>query len=194
MKCPKCGYNSFEHLASCKKCKADLSETKQRLGISPVTLPAFLAPAMEPSEHPTAPEATEPADDMFSWEITEGNVSGGEPLPFGPMAGDAGLKEEADAGFPAADDGFSFNDAAELPAGQQAVSTARDDMTSFAGMLETIDRELPVPDPLEGFSFDTPEETKKDDIFSEDAERKKPVTDDFDDLFSDDEKTGGGET
>lgn len=33
MKCPKCGYNSFESLASCKKCSTDLSEHKAKFGL-----------------------------------------------------------------------------------------------------------------------------------------------------------------
>lgn len=39
MKCPKCGYNSFDYLDSCKKCGKDLVEFKQRYGIKSVLLP-----------------------------------------------------------------------------------------------------------------------------------------------------------
>ena len=30
MKCPKCGYHSFEHLDSCKKCSQGLSDHKEK--------------------------------------------------------------------------------------------------------------------------------------------------------------------
>lgn len=30
MKCPKCGYHSFDHLDSCKKCSIDLTEHKDK--------------------------------------------------------------------------------------------------------------------------------------------------------------------
>jgi len=38
MKCPKCGYNSFDHLDQCKKCTTDLTEHKARFGIKSVLL------------------------------------------------------------------------------------------------------------------------------------------------------------
>ncbi|WP_020677216.1 hypothetical protein [Geopsychrobacter electrodiphilus] len=38
MKCPKCGYNSFDHLDSCKKCGKDLAEHKARFNIRSVLL------------------------------------------------------------------------------------------------------------------------------------------------------------
>lgn len=44
MRCPKCGYNSFDHLAQCKKCGIDLTRTRQELGMLHVepTNPFFL--------------------------------------------------------------------------------------------------------------------------------------------------------
>ncbi len=36
MKCPKCGYHSFDHLDACKKCREDLRPHKAKLGISAV--------------------------------------------------------------------------------------------------------------------------------------------------------------
>jgi uncharacterized RDD family membrane protein YckC len=33
MKCPKCGYNSFDHLESCKKCGEDMETHKARFGL-----------------------------------------------------------------------------------------------------------------------------------------------------------------
>jgi hypothetical protein len=39
MKCPKCGFNSFEYLDSCKKCGNDLLAFKMSLGIQPVVMP-----------------------------------------------------------------------------------------------------------------------------------------------------------
>lgn len=34
MKCPKCGFQSFNHLATCKKCGRNLSDLKDKLGFS----------------------------------------------------------------------------------------------------------------------------------------------------------------
>jgi hypothetical protein len=33
MKCPKCGYNSFEHLSECKKCGQDLADHKAKFNL-----------------------------------------------------------------------------------------------------------------------------------------------------------------
>lgn len=32
MRCPKCGFNSFDYLSECRKCGADLTKTRQELG------------------------------------------------------------------------------------------------------------------------------------------------------------------
>jgi len=47
MKCPKCGFVTFDHLAACKKCQASLSEARQALGLaqSPVSAAALEAEA-----------------------------------------------------------------------------------------------------------------------------------------------------
>ncbi len=36
MKCDKCGFVSFDHLAQCRRCGADLEAVRERLGFSPV--------------------------------------------------------------------------------------------------------------------------------------------------------------
>ena len=33
MRCPKCGYNQFDHPDTCSKCRADLSEERNRLNL-----------------------------------------------------------------------------------------------------------------------------------------------------------------
>jgi len=38
MKCPKCGYNSFDYLDSCKKCNKDLTEHRARFNIQSILL------------------------------------------------------------------------------------------------------------------------------------------------------------
>ena len=70
MKCPKCGYNSFEYLDNCKKCNVDLSSHKMSLGIRSIILPAARVsqPAAEPAVAASPAQAMEPADDGFSWE------------------------------------------------------------------------------------------------------------------------------
>jgi len=203
MKCPKCGYNSFEHLSSCKKCHADLTAHKENLGIRPLVLPASLHQATPAS---TVPEET--TDNLYSWDIADNTVAETEPLPIAP------------GGEPPADNidiSFTFDDLPDstfvtgtdsssapstgkpAPASEQPSSFETDDeMANFADMIETIDREAPVQVTLEDFNFGDLEGFKKVDIFAEDTEEKgasagsksvKP--DDIDDIFRNDEKTGG---
>ena len=89
MKCPKCNYNSFEYLDSCKKCNNDLAAFKQSHGIRAIVIPlhsrtagaavaagsaalaaaASLAPGIvdEPAAvvMPAAAAAVKPGDDIF---------------------------------------------------------------------------------------------------------------------------------
>ncbi|HEY6839535.1 MAG TPA: hypothetical protein VI389_12395 [Geobacteraceae bacterium] len=55
MKCPKCGYNSFEYLDSCRKCGTDLAAHKKSFRIRPLILPH------EAGRAPVATAATAPA-------------------------------------------------------------------------------------------------------------------------------------
>ncbi len=210
MKCPKCGYNSFEHLSACKKCSADLTAYKESLGIRPTVLPTFLQPATPAPQSPAATVApSEVTDDLFSWDIAEDAATGAEPMPFEPVAA-----AEAAPATDGDDFAFSFDDLqgvsaapkAPLPGGGNAGTEAPapwetpaktgGDVTSFAGMLESIEREAPAPEMPDEFSFDGLEGFEKVDIFAEGAEQKEKRVepapsdpDDFDALFSDEEKS-----
>ena len=51
MRCPKCGYVSFDHLDACKECGADLQEERQRRGV-----PVFTAAPLLSSPRPISPQ------------------------------------------------------------------------------------------------------------------------------------------
>lgn len=69
MKCPKCGYNSFEYLDSCKKCKNDLSAFKQAHGIRSAAVPAVAVAAASAVAVAAIAAAAPPAkDETFTWE------------------------------------------------------------------------------------------------------------------------------
>src|ERR1039458_6346395 len=75
MKCPKCGFNSFEFLDNCKKCNASLTPLKNKLGIRAFVMPPYHIPSSGAgvatgSEVIGAMEAA-PADE-FSWESPPG--------------------------------------------------------------------------------------------------------------------------
>lgn len=48
MKCPKCGYHSFDHLDSCKKCGQGLAEHKAKFNLRGFFAPGHIA-AAEPA-------------------------------------------------------------------------------------------------------------------------------------------------
>ncbi|KAF0221242.1 MAG: hypothetical protein FD174_380 [Geobacteraceae bacterium] len=89
MKCPKCGYNSFEFLDSCKKCSNDLVPFKESHGIRAVILP-FRRPSPDTAppettgfsesvmKNPSAPNT----EDIFTWDTPAETVAAklDEPL------------------------------------------------------------------------------------------------------------------
>lgn len=77
MKCPKCGYTSFESNDTCKKCSHDLTAHRETYGLKPVVFQVeertAMAAAMAVEAASTvAPQqpAEQPAD-MFSFDIPE---------------------------------------------------------------------------------------------------------------------------
>lgn len=80
MKCPKCGFNSFEYYDSCKKCSSDLTGYKQTYSITSIVMPqeakeklaAGLQSAESAAEHV---RASETHDDIFSFNLPEDTTS-----------------------------------------------------------------------------------------------------------------------
>jgi hypothetical protein len=185
MKCPKCGFNSFEYYDNCKKCSADLIGYKQTHSITAIVLPleakeklAAEFRTLSESDEQTL-DAPESHDDIFSFD----------------------LPEDAGAGAVDVDDPFNFDEPAS-PTGGAAVKSD-DDL--FANLLETTSQAddspfsaqtvvvdtPPVSQPaapafsggpgefdLESFSWD---ETPA----SSEAPVQNNVADDFDSLFGD---------
>jgi len=60
MKCPKCGYHSFDHLDSCKKCNNDLVEHKAKFNLR-----GFFSPGQ------AAVVASEPVIDEIDEDMEE---------------------------------------------------------------------------------------------------------------------------
>jgi len=86
MKCPKCGFNSFEYLDSCKKCGNDLSTFKMSLGIQPVVMPPGVFAGHEPPREETEPELT------ITPEVAAALASTGDEFEF-----DTGVVAPAEA-------------------------------------------------------------------------------------------------
>lgn len=175
MKCPKCGFNSFEFHDSCKKCSNDLTSYKATYGIKPIVLPAEVRAGMagellaQSALNNPQPAASEAPMDMFSFDVPD--------APATPAI---------------ADDPFNFDDEPTAPSGgsfamddndRSAQAKAEDD--AFADLLEsTSQKEEPAAGNAKGgtelgnFSWDdTPDEPT--------GGSAKPVEDDFNSLFGD---------
>jgi len=93
MKCPKCGYISFETSDSCRKCSNDLSAFRQAHGLTPIVLPAAVRASMakslgagETEHHPSQ----EPANDAFTFDLPQHEslrhrLPPATPLPLSPV-------------------------------------------------------------------------------------------------------------
>jgi predicted nucleic acid-binding Zn-ribbon protein len=81
MKCPKCGFNSFEYYDSCKKCSSDLVGYKQTYSITSMVLPLEakekLAAEFRSTESATDQigDTTETHDDIFSFDLPDNSQS-----------------------------------------------------------------------------------------------------------------------
>lgn len=119
MKCPKCGFNSFEFYDKCKKCSNDLVGYKQTYSISSLVLPREAKEQLAAefrSNESSADEmhvAAEAHDDIFSFDLPE---------------------ESSPASHQSADDPFSFDDPSPSPR-QEISAQSEDDV--FADLLES---------------------------------------------------------
>jgi hypothetical protein len=187
MKCPKCGYNSFEFYDICKKCSGDLSGYKQTYGITPIVLPLEIREKMAEEFRAASvaagqlTESIETQEDMFAFDLPEDTASS-----------TATSTATASASFN--DDPFNFDD--EPPAAAQKQSIV--DADPFADLLESTPQVSddpfgapPAPAArtaeatiapgefdLENFSWDDTPETST-------VGGEKDTVDDFDSLFGD---------
>lgn len=95
MKCPKCGYTSFDYLQNCKKCGADFTEVKTRYNLRSILFPnAPVKPAPKAElaagkNDPPLTEADPPGS--FFFDPAEVNDTGADvaALDGGPLFGSA---------------------------------------------------------------------------------------------------------
>lgn len=181
MKCPKCGFNSFEYYDDCKKCSSDLTGYKQTYSITSMVLPQeakeklaaeFLSTESAPEQNAAAAETH---DDIFSFDLPDDSpstvVQNKDPFDFiNPSSGvnkAAASNFEADA-FANLLESTSQSDDSPFAAPQTpapSVAAPGANSTSGAGEFD-----------LESFSWDdAPSDTA--------AAGSAEGTDDFDSLF-----------
>jgi hypothetical protein len=191
MKCPKCGYNSFECFTTCKKCSQNLTEFKDKLGLRPIVLQTETRSAMvaamaaEAALGETAQQPVEQPSDMFSFDIPDDKTPAATSKTT--AADDFFNFTDQPAATPSGGFGdFSFEDGQEI----KKPATMDD---AFASLLESTPHGLASPPAAPPASSSSEPGSSLDefdlDSFSWDetpgtpaGADKKPV-DDFDSLF-----------
>jgi len=111
MKCPKCGFTSFDFLENCKKCGGDLQDHKSKFGLRSLIFPGFQstepAPSLidENSEEFTDAAGTDSGDFGFDFMSDDEQPAEEEGLGGDGELADSPVDTEDSAVF--ADDPFS---------------------------------------------------------------------------------------
>lgn len=185
MKCPKCGFNSFEFYDSCKKCSSDLIGYKQTYSITSMVLPQEakekLAAEFRSTESTTDQSTVthEAHDDIFSFDL---------PDEIPPSSGQRN------------DDPFNFDEPAS---GVNQTNNIKSEDDVFADLLESTSQSEDSPFAAESLteppahaalktadSTSVPGEFDLESFSWEDtsvapASDNKDAADDFDALFGD---------
>ena len=131
MKCPKCGYVSFDYLDSCRQCSTNLTETRKKLGLEllPSSVPETLLGLA------VAESASLSEDSDFTFQ--EPDAEQKEDLVFS----DSDLFAESDLDF----------STEQLELGLGDTPSPLEDGQSGAGDLGPIDFDFPESDEAEPF-------------------------------------------
>lgn len=186
MKCPKCGFNSFEYYDSCKKCASDLIGYKQTYSVGSMVLPLEakekLAAGFRSAEIATDQigNTAETHDDIFSFDLPDDSPStpahhNNDPFNFdepSPEMKQSSSSKSEDDVFADLLESTSQGDESPFAAAQAEVAGA-------PAPAKAVDSSSgPGEFDLEKFSWDdTPAPTAAPDSTA--------VTDDFDSLFGD---------
>jgi len=147
MKCPKCGYISFDHLEACKKCQANLVEPRHALGLAEG---AVSAAALEAAANAQAAEQAQAAAELVAEERVDAPVAG-EPIAEEPVA-----EEPVDESI-VDEPGFELDTAAlegAGPEGPQVSEASKVSEVKAAAMPELIPVELSAEDIVEDIAED----------------------------------------
>jgi uncharacterized RDD family membrane protein YckC len=173
MRCPKCGYNSFDHLDNCKKCGKELLEYKQRFGIKSVLFPGQMKPIMSSEEN------YESASEDVVVAAAAVTVAGS--AAFGATSATVGTEASASD---ADDFGFDF-----MGESEDEEDLSFDELFEEAPVDEDVEETLPGPAPAAEdedateFSFDSAvEEDEATERFPIETELDSDFGFDLDDL------------
>lgn len=144
MRCPKCGYNSFDHLDNCKKCSKDLTEHKAKFNIQSVLLSeAPLESTSLVAEEAVAAATVAPAaPDVTSEDFTDGvDSADSDDFGFDFMAD---TEDDENLAFDELFEEVSGEDGVEesLPAPEETAAETAEEPAPFD--LETAEEPAPL--------------------------------------------------
>ena len=166
MKCPKCGYHSFDDLQVCKKCQADLTDFKAKHGLKDIFSLSWgrKARKTKPTAKDDSPSHSEP--DLFTLSEPSPAVLRMEPesppvtpdeSPFEPESSE----DSDDAGFAVESEGLSSLD---LESGEAKSEDGWGDDASFDEFFAETDDPLGQIAAEDALPFKEPEpETAEED-------------------------------
>lgn len=161
MRCPKCGYISFDHLETCLKCKKDIKATSEGLvgSVYNVTAPTFLKVTAGPPEE-GFDEAEELAEmeqvDEMEFEDPDLEILVSEEEGEEELESDIRLAPEE--GFGGGEEEFEITMEEDEEEGEIAIDMSQftdDTEEEFSGFDEIPDEEETEEEP---FSLGVPEE------------------------------------
>jgi predicted nucleic acid-binding Zn-ribbon protein len=193
MKCPKCGFNSFEYYDSCKKCSNDLIAFKQIHSITPLVLPLeardILIEKYRIAEIDTEQvnEPVETHDDIFSFDLPDDTFSASDknndPFNFDEPAADGTLSSSVKS------DDDVFANLLESTSQVEEPSLGATHVSTPPAALVADSSGTPGEFDLESFSWDdSPAGTVVTDATV--ASDATAAPDDFDSLFGETKETG----
>ncbi|MDD2853647.1 MAG: hypothetical protein PHY09_17315 [Desulfuromonadaceae bacterium] len=188
MKCPKCGFNSFEYYDQCTKCSADLTAYKLSYSITPLVLPQeakeVLASTFGAAEHESdiSSDTAENHDDMFSFDLPDESsftaaVTHNDPFGFSEPTSKSADSVTMD------DDPFANLLESTSQSGNSAFEDVQPSTSSVSAVVEASPLATEPGDfDLDSFSWgDVPADAQSE----ERASTESAATEDFDALFGD---------
>lgn len=195
MKCPKCGFNSFEYYDSCKKCSSDLIVFKQIHSITSLVLPLEAREKliekykMDALDTEQVSETVETHDDIFSFDLPDDTFSASskndDPFNFDEPAAEGTLSNIAKS------DDDVFADLLESTSQVEEPSFGATQVSTPPGPIANSEDSSATPGEfdLESFSWDdAPGGTVVTDATV--ANDATAAPDDFDSLFGETKETG----
>ena len=168
MKCPKCGYHSFEYLERCRKCGNDLAAFKSKFNLRSLIFPkrqgGAVAPAVAGEDfafeaEPSAPLAVAAVTAVTAVAATAASASAANATDFGFDFMDEPSAIEESPLSPAAAES-PFPDEVEPPAGKGAFDSegfdwnAEDEVRQEAAGADEMDDVADVAGGDESFGLD----------------------------------------